>query len=653
MSAPDRIASKAPANYRPDVDGLRSLAVTGVVLFHAGLLALPGGYVGVDVFFVISGYLITRQVVMGVETSTFSFSEFYLRRVRRLLPAALVTVAATLAFALIVLSPVRVAEIAKSAAAAAASVSNFFFWQESGYWDAASGAQPLLHTWSLSVEEQFYLLWPLVIFLLLRRAKKAVLPILLAVIVVSVVVTTWMTTSDPDAAFYLTPFRTYEFAIGAVCVWLERMTRSRRIGGTVPRTAAWVAGIGLIVFAMLTFDENAVSFPSWIALVPAVGTALVILADRPRRLDAVLNNPFMLYVGLRSYSIYLIHWPVLVFAGELFGDLTLLSATVCVALTMVLAELQYRFVERPLRIRGKHEHSPVRRVKARRFATKAVPAMAVAVALCATSVGVAWANSRPQAYSGPVQALIGLDYDALNAQRRVETNAVCKTKTDALCGTLKTSVPNVLVLGDSVGPEGVMVMNTLTPDVNFVTGERASCAPALDLASNPGIDSACLDYNEKRLASVAKHIDEFDLVVLSTRLTVESSPRIERTLEWLRDQGAEVAVLGMNAHYKQDAWRTIVESGDPENAPEALHGQLDVTSADNDALREMVEGTGSLYIDRWNWMCDDDSCRAFFGEGVKNLVMADTAHMTRGGTIAFAESIAGDREIRELLRGLE
>ena len=652
MSAPDRIASQAPANYRPDVDGLRSLAVTGVVLFHAGLLALPGGYVGVDVFFVISGYLITRQVVMGVETSTFSFSEFYLRRVRRLLPAALVTVAATLVFALIFLSPVRVAEIAKSAAAAAASVSNFFFWGESGYWEETSAAQPLLHTWSLSVEEQFYLLWPLIIFLLLRRAKKAMLPVLLALIVVSVVVTTWMTGSDPDAAFYLTPFRTYEFAIGAICVWLERMTRSRRIGGAVPRSAAWVVGIALILFAMLTFDEDVVSFPSWIALVPAVGTALVILADRPRRLDAVLNNPVMLYVGLRSYSIYLIHWPVLVFAGELFGDLTLLSATLCVALTVVLAELQYRFVERPLRIRGRHEHSPVRRVKARRFATKAVPAMAVAVAVCLSSVGVAWANSRPEAYSGPVQALIELDHDALNAQRRVETSALCETKTDALCGTISDAQPNVLVLGDSVGPEGVTLMSTLAPDANLLTGERAACAPLIDLASLPGRTDECLDYNEERLASVADHIDEFDLVVLSIRMTELRSPEIERTLEWLRDQGAEVAVLGMNAHYEQDAWETIVESGDPEKAGEALHDRLDVTSSNNEALRAMVEGTGSRYIDRWNWMCDDDSCRAFFGDDVKNLVMVDGAHMTRGGSIAFAKSIASDRDIRRMIREL-
>jgi peptidoglycan/LPS O-acetylase OafA/YrhL len=652
MSAPDRIASKAPANYRPDVDGLRSLAVTGVVLFHAGLLALPGGYVGVDVFFVISGYLITRQVVMGVETSTFSFSEFYLRRVRRLLPAALVTVAATLAFSLIVFSPVRVAEIAKSAAAAAASVSNFFFWGESGYWEETSAAQPLLHTWSLSVEEQFYLLWPLIIFLLLRRAKKAVLPILLVLIVVSVVATTWMTGSDPDAAFYLTPFRTYEFAIGAVCVWLERMTRSRRTGGTVPRSAAWVAGIALIVFAMLTFDENVVSFPSWIALVPAIGTALVILADRPRRLDAVLNNPFMLYVGLRSYSIYLIHWPVLVFAGELFGDLTLLRATLCVALTVVLAELQYRFVERPLRIRGKHQHSPVRRVKVRRFATKALPAMAVAVALCATSVGVAWASSRPEAYSGPMRELVELNHGALNDERRTHTDAACATKTGVLCGTLSDSEPNVLILGDSVAPEGFTMMKTLAPEANLLIGDRIGCAPLLGLDTIPDRGVDCIAYNERRLETVRENIGAFDLVVVSMKLTALRSDLIEETLRWLVDQGAQVVVLGLGAHYEQNAWETIVESGDFERAPAALHDTLDVTSDENESLRAMVESTGSLYVDRWNWMCDEDECRAFFGDEVKNLVMVDTAHMTRGGSIAFAESIADDSDIRHMLSSL-
>lgn len=640
----------AASGYRPDIDGLRSIAVTGVVLFHAGLALLPGGYVGVDVFFVISGYLITRQVVSGVGQSSFSFAEFYLRRARRLLPAALATIVATLVVALLLFGPARLAEVAKSAAAAAVSLSNVYFWQESGYWAESSAGQPLLHTWSLSVEEQFYLVWPFLIFALLRWAPRIVLPLLVVGTVLSVVVTAQASLASPDAAFYLTPFRTYEFALGALCVWLERWQWPGTRNGRIAQSACWLLGLLLVLFSMLSFDEQGTTFPGWLALVPTGGTALLILSRRPETLDRLLSNRLMRYIGLRSYSIYLAHWPVLVFAKEILGDLTLLSATVCIALTVVVAELQYRCIERPLRVHGSHDAANAPRAqRARRFVRKAVPALATAVVVFVCSTGVWWTASRPEAYAAELRPVVEMDHDAVNAERRIETNALCDhARTDVLCGAPSETAPNILVIGDSIGPEGFLFAHTLAPEANYLTAERAACPPLLDLSAIEDTEAECVDYNTKRIAAVEQIAPSIDLIIVSMRLTDERSAEISELVDWLTSLGPEVAVLGMGPHYEQAAWKTIAESRSVAAAPAALFKALDVDPRTNREFKEMVSASGASYIDRWNWMCSERECRSHLGDDITDLVMVDTAHMTRNGTIAFAHDAASDPQIVDL-----
>lgn len=646
-------ARENTSTYRPDVDGLRTIAVGGVVLFHAGLSALPGGYVGVDVFFVISGYLITRQVVNGVSRGSFSFAEFYLRRARRLLPAALLTIAGTLIIAAIFLSPIRVAEIARSAAAASVSLSNVWFWQEADYWADSSAMQPLLHTWSLSVEEQFYLVWPLLIFILLRWLPRLTLPLLVAGTLCSVAITTYYSLHSPDAAFYLTPFRTYEFAIGAVCVWVERIQWGKSLISTISRHASWLCGVGLIVASMLTFDEDGTTFPGWLALLPTVGTALVILSSRPRYLDNVLSNRIMLYVGLRSYSIYLVHWPVLVFAKEFFGELSLFAAIACLGVTVAIAELQFRLVERPLRVRGPHgvEPQPMR-TKVKRFATSAVPVLGTAIMVCVASSATAWATSRPEAYNIEVRPVMTLDHDAINSDRRLETDSLCKeSHTGVLCGTVSSSDSNVLILGDSIAPEGYLLAKELMPEgTNFLIGDKAACPPLLDLAALGQVDLECQDFNKSRLRDTAQISSEIDTVVLAMRLTTERQKEISDLVSWLDERIPKVIVLGMSAHYDQAAWRTIAESDGLSAADESLHEHLDVSSEMNDSLSGSITQAGGLYIDRWNWVCGDNSCRSHLGDDVTNLVMVDGAHMTRNGVIAWANSMRENPEVVEAFR---
>ncbi|WP_456284720.1 acyltransferase family protein [Microbacterium sp. JZ101] len=638
--------------YRPDVDGLRSIAVTAVVLFHAGLTALSGGYIGVDVFFVISGYLITRQVVAGVQRGGFSFVEFYTRRIRRLMPAALTTAALALLFALLFLPAFRLAEIAKSVAAAALSVSNIFFWQETSYWADESAVQPLLHTWSLSVEEQFYLVWPLLIVLSLRWFRRATLPILIVGTFVSIAVTTWATTRSPDAAFYLTPFRTYEFAIGALCVWVERLRWPDSRIGRVMQSGSWLLGMVLIVFAMLTFNEAGTAFPGWHALVPTVGTALVIAARRPAGLDRVLDNPVMQYIGLRSYSLYLVHWPVLVFAQELFGPLTLLTATACIVLTAVLAELQYRYVEYPLRVHSAKKTVDAQDVPTKvksgreRFVRLAVPVLATAVVV-AGAAGVAWSYAKsPLVYPASVRPVAELDREALNEVRRAPIGELCAARSEgSICGVLSDAKPNVLVIGDSFGADGLNIARGIAPEANFLVSERPACPPLQSKGAGEGGDADCIRLNAYRVPAIDDMAPRVDLVVLSMKFTELNRERAMDRIAELVALGTPVAVIGQGAHYDQEAWQTVLEHGSLNGVEGALFDHLDVTAEQNAALAEDVTALGASYVDRWEWMCDDHGCRAYVDD-VQDLVMYDTAHMTAIGASAFVEAVREDSDVK-------
>ena len=363
--------------YRADIDGLRAVAVLSVLLFHVDVPGFAGGFVGVDVFFVISGFLITRNILKRVEAERFSFKDFFGRRVRRLFPALLCTLLCSFVVGVALLSPPQLAKLGESTFTAIVSMANAFFWYQQDYFATGAEFNPLLHTWSLSVEEQFYLLWPAVLVAASNaRSPRVLNGLLIALGLGSLAAAELWRPSDPDAAFYLTPFRVFEFTVGALCVGLS---------GKVPwRGAAWAnelaAGLGLalILASVVTFSK-ATPFPGLWALLPCVGAALVILSDRPRHVGRLLDNPVAVRLGLLSYSIYLVHWPVLVYTTYwTFAPITpAVQLGVCVA-SLVGAFALYVAVEQPLR----HSGGP-RGLSGRAFAALVVP---VALALMAVSL---------------------------------------------------------------------------------------------------------------------------------------------------------------------------------------------------------------------------------------------------------------------------
>ncbi|MFN3196899.1 MAG: acyltransferase family protein [Bradymonadia bacterium] len=339
--------------YRPEIDGLRAVAVLPVILFHAGLTQFSGGFVGVDVFFVISGYLISTILMRDLARGKLSILEFYERRARRILPALFVVILATLPFAWMWLLPSDLKDYGQSITATAAFGANILFWRESGYFDTAAEFKPLLHMWSLGVEEQYYVIFPLLL-LAVWKLGRAWLKVTLALIfVASLVGSQWSSVHAPSANFFMLHTRAWELLIGVFAALY--------LNGPEPRTpsrgsSAILSGIGLVLIgvSIFAFDEST-PFPSVYALVPTVGTVLIILFAVPGTpTHRLLSLRPMVGVGLISYSAYLWHQPILVFARHASLEETTISESLALsALSMVLAYLTWRFVEAPFRERSR------------------------------------------------------------------------------------------------------------------------------------------------------------------------------------------------------------------------------------------------------------------------------------------------------------
>jgi peptidoglycan/LPS O-acetylase OafA/YrhL len=341
-----RAAHADSPDYRPDVDGLRAVAVLLVVLQHGDLM-FAGGFIGVDVFFVISGFLITRLILKDCQSGTFTLRGFWLRRVRRIVPAGTVAVAATLAVGAFLVTPPILGQLAESAVAQQCAASNLYFLARGGYFDTPSGHQPLLHTWSLGVEEQFYFVWPLLLVWLWRRACRAVRPVVALLAVASLALSVGLTRYYPPLAFYLMPTRMWQLLLGAAVLFLP--DRAAAALGRTP--LAGLVGLGLILLPAVAYSAET-PFPGLAALLPCLGAALVIASPcRARRsVSGLLAAGPAVFIGLASYSIYLWHWPVMVYARALgFGGLA--AAPVVAALGLLAGILSYRFVETPFRQR--------------------------------------------------------------------------------------------------------------------------------------------------------------------------------------------------------------------------------------------------------------------------------------------------------------
>ncbi len=351
--------------YRQEIDGLRALAVIPVILFHGGIEWFAGGYVGVDVFFVISGYLITSIILKEQEAGKFSIVNFYERRVRRILPALFFVMLVCLPFAWMWLLPHELEDFGKSIIAVSLFSSNILFWRENDYFAVDAEFIPLLHTWSLAVEEQFYVFFPLIMITFWALGKRWLMAIISMIGVLSLALTEWGWRDFPVANFYLIPSRAWELMMGALSAFY--LFKNRQPEGVIAHVASF-SGLLLILYAIF-FLHSGIPFPSLYALAPTLGTALIILfATKDTLVYKLLSWRIMVGIGLISYSAYLWHQPLFVFArmrgldfmsGDHADELSLGMVAVLSAIALVFAYLSWRFVERPFRDRRRFTRKQV------------------------------------------------------------------------------------------------------------------------------------------------------------------------------------------------------------------------------------------------------------------------------------------------------
>jgi peptidoglycan/LPS O-acetylase OafA/YrhL len=458
-------------HYLPPVDGLRGVAVLAVLGFHAFPESVPGGFVGVDVFFVISGFLITGIIARHLERGEFSFAAFYARRVRRLFPALVLVLAATLSLGWLVLLPHEFRLLGKHILAAALFVANVAFWQESGYFDTDAEFKPLLHLWSLGIEEQFYLAWPVLLVILWKR-RLLLLAVLSALVLASFTSSVSLASFAPVGNFYLPVSRFWELGVGCLLALLKERPSHAWLRTGVQESALRIVfcniapaiGIALIGTAIFVFDAHT-PFPSWPALLPVLGTLLILSTPEQAWFQRrVLGSPVLVWTGLVSYALYLWHWPLLSFANIVeAGSLPNIVRWAALLLSFVLAWFTYRFVE-----------VPVRRRKGFKINFALVTGAAVAGI---AGFGVYGASGIPGRFDLDVQAL----------RHGPSLDDLCKARIDGdkrvnYCRTTSAQRPNVVILGDSRAQavyEGAAPL--IAAEYSVMLLGRGGCPPLLNV----------------------------------------------------------------------------------------------------------------------------------------------------------------------------
>jgi peptidoglycan/LPS O-acetylase OafA/YrhL len=604
--------------YRSDIDGLRAIAVMLVINFHAFPDALQGGFIGVDIFFVISGFLITGIIARELDAKRFSLVTFYNRRVRRIFPALIALLCTVLLLGWLWLLPAPYAALSSDVAASAAFSANIALLLQSGYFDIESAKKPLLHLWSLGIEEQFYLAWPLIL-LLAARLRLGLLWVAVAIGAASFVANVALIGADPIATFYLPFTRAWELLVGAVlaCTW------SRFDQGVAASNLRAGIGAVLICAAVALLNVHR-AFPGWWALLPVLGSALLLSAPAAWGNRVILGSRPAVWIGLISYPLYLWHWPLLVLVAAVkFGALSDFERESILLLSTLLAWGTYWFIERPFRF-GK----PVP-LKAASLAT----AMAV-VAIA----GIIVVEGKGFAFRLPPEIRAMADVPEQTAQWRIHECLLDlnqETKFADICVDQRR--PLLLVWGDSTAGALMPGLRRVQQSHDFGIAQltASSCVPIInvDIAGVPN----CRANNERVLALVRQIKPD---IVLLHGTWDKYLDHAADTVAALKETGARVVVLGPLPFWKYGLPNSVLHYWMLHH--ELIPARSDDVVADHgidDRMRAALVPQGAEFISARGVMCNADGCLARLGDKASDLSTSDQAHLTEDASVFLVRSI--------------
>jgi peptidoglycan/LPS O-acetylase OafA/YrhL len=625
--------------YRADIDGLRALAVLSVVAFHMQTRFGPfgGGFVGVDVFFVISGYLISSVIFSEIDNSRFSLVAFYERRIRRIFPALLVMMFLVSVLAYIYLLPAELQDFARSLFAATCSFSNFYFLKHSGYFNSPL-SNPLLHTWSLAVEEQFYIIFPLLLVAVRRLFPRRLRLSVAVLALLSLAISAIETYINPTFAFYMPYTRAWELLLGTIL----SMKLFPAIRSVSLRNCATVAGLALILFAV-HYYSSATPFPGLAALVPCVGAALIIGVGESggSAVGSLLSWRPVASIGLISYSLYLWHWPIIVFnnMGAFYGVGTShrLNMLFIALSSIAAATISWWFVERPFRIgRLRLSGAPLFQLAA--FSSAALLALAVIAVL---SGGLPY---RYPAKAVQVASYLGVKETPANTRMGscFMTTSYTFANYDAhTCLQEVPSTTNDLLIGDSHSAVLWRALATTLPNTNIMEASASGCKPFVDLNGSTTCAQLMRYIYDNYLPG--HHIDS--LLVVG-RWEEKDIPEIGRMVAWSKERGIPIVLFGPVQEYDAPLPRLLAYSI-ATNVPQYPHQhRLAALSTLDQQLQSLADKVWHIrYISLIRTLCNAESCLEYADRGHTVPMMFDRDHLSYEGSVLVVRALVAKGQL--------
>lgn len=618
--------------YRADIDGLRAVAVLSVVGFHAFPSIVKGGFIGVDIFFVISGFLITGIILGNLKAETFTFSDFYARRVKRIFPALAVVLIATLGFGIHELLPEDLRQLGWHLIGGVGFVSNFFLWQESGYFDTASITKPLLHLWSLGIEEQFYILWP-IILCVAYKYKRDLLTITVVIGLASFLLNIAEIKASPTATFYSPLSRSWELMVGAVLA----QTPTQRAA----LSAVWsnvLSIIGAVCIAVgLIFLSGASQFPGFWALSPTIGTALIVAAGPQAWINKYfLSSRIFLTIGVISFPLYLWHWPLLSYAHIIEnGAPSDWQRTLAAAAAVVLAWVTYQYVERPLRLE-------------RTTRKRTILLALIMAAIGAIGLSLYVGNGLPQRFPKEIRPFAAFRFEYKKPWREGTCFLTPRQNFTAFSGCQPVGSSRgstVYLWGDSHGAAIFSGFVSTYGSTNTLIQRTASaCAPLLgvEIQTRPN----CKEINDFVFESIKKHVP--DEVILAANWSGYDWVKVADTIRALRSVGVhKILLIGplpqwlgplkkeMYAYYQQ-----FPQNGLPSRMSYGLNSYIPIVDKQMAALAQSLSVP---YFSPVGVLCNAEGCLTRVDASPGSLTYFDSGHITSRGANYLVSRIAKER----------